>query len=142
RGRLAARAGNADAEAGGVEELGEQPRAGRDGGADATRGLHVRDHLLDGSRGDQDLTGPADAAAILPMEQHAPCAQKIKPFGIASRVERGVGPLDPSALGFDDQGERGHAATADTAKKVVSGLGHRWNLRGLPTRGNAAWAPG
>jgi hypothetical protein len=38
---------------------------------------------------------------------------------------------------LDDQGERGHAATADAAKKVISKLGHRRNLQLLPMRCNA-----
>src|ERR1700738_4725735 len=42
RGGLAARAGDADARAGGVEELGKKLRAGGDGGGDMTRGLHAR----------------------------------------------------------------------------------------------------
>ena len=125
-----------------VEELGEKPRAGGDGGTDTTRGLHVGDRLLDSGGGDQDLTGPANAAAILRMKQHATRTQEIKSFGIAPLVERAVGTLDPSAPGLDDQGERGHAATADAAKKVISKLGHRRNLQALPMtvqRGRGAW---
>ena len=121
-GGLAAGAGDANAQGGSVEEFGEKPRARGDGGADAARGLHVGDRFLDRGGGDQDLTGAADAAAILRMEQHAACAQEIESFGIASLVERAVGALDPSAPGLDDQSERGHAATADAAKKVISRL--------------------
>ena len=40
-----------------VEEFGEKPRAGGDGGTDTTRGLHVGDRLLDSGGGDQDLIG-------------------------------------------------------------------------------------
>jgi hypothetical protein len=43
---------------------------------------------------------------------------------------------------LDDQSERGHATTADTAKKVISELGHLRNLEGLPMRCNAGWALG
>jgi hypothetical protein len=38
---------------------------------------------------------------------------------------------------LDDQSERGHAATADAAKKVISRLVHWRNLEGLLMRGNA-----
>jgi hypothetical protein len=41
---------------------------------------------------------------------------------------------------LDDQSERGHATTADAAKKVISKLGHWRNLEGLPMRCNAGWA--
>jgi hypothetical protein len=43
---------------------------------------------------------------------------------------------------LDDQSERGHATTADAAKKVIFQLGHRRNLEGLPMRRNAGWALG
>ncbi len=85
------------AQGGAVEQFGEKPGAGGDGGADTARGLHVGDRLLDGGGGDQDLIGPLDAAAILRMKQHPACAQEIKSFGIAPLVERAVGTLDPSA---------------------------------------------
>ena len=128
--------------AGRVEEFGEKPRAGGDGGTNTTRGLHVGDRLLNSSRRDHDLTGPANATAILRMKQHATCTQKIKSFGIASLVERTVGTLNQSAPGLDDQSEWGHATTADAAKKVISMLGHWRNLEGLPMRCNAGWALG
>jgi hypothetical protein len=54
------------------------------------------------------------------MQQHAMRAQKIKSFAIAPLVKRAVRTLNQSAPGLDDQGERGHAATADAAKKVIS----------------------
>ena len=129
-------------QAGRVEEFGEKPRAGGDDGANTTRGLHVGDRLLDSSRRDHDLTGPADATAILRMKQHATCTQKIKSFGIASLVKRTVGTLDQSAPRLDDQSEWGHATSADTAKKVISVLGHRRNLMGLLMRCNAGRALG
>ena len=78
-----------------VEEVGEKPRARGDGGADATRGLHVGDRFLDRGGGDQDLTGAAHAAAILRMQRDATRAQKIESFGVASLVERAVRTLDP-----------------------------------------------
>src|SRR3954467_13612331 len=93
RGGLATGAGDTDAQAGRVEEFGEKPRAGGDGGANTTRSLHVGDRLLDSSRRDYDLTGPADATPILRMKPHATCTQKIKSFGIASLVKRTVGTL-------------------------------------------------
>jgi hypothetical protein len=58
------------------------------------------------------------------MKQHTACAQEIKPFQIAPLIERSVGTLDPSAGRLDEQGERGHATTADAAKKIVSKQGH------------------
>jgi hypothetical protein len=45
-------------------------------------------------------------------------------------------------LRLDDQSERGHATTADAAKKVISKLGHWPNLEGLPMGCNAGWAIG
>src|ERR1700720_2116389 len=137
RGGLAARTGDTDAEPGRVEELGEKPRPGGDGRTDTTRGLHVGDSLLNSSRRDQDLTRPGNATAILRMKHHAMRAQKIKSFGIASLVKRPVGTLNPSAPGLDDQSERGHAATADAAKKVISKVRHWRNLEGLLMRCNA-----
>ena len=88
------------------------------------------------------MTSPADAAAILRMQQHPACAQEIKSFGVAPLVERAVRTLYPSAPGLDDQGERGHATTADAAKKVISKSGHRRNLEESLMRGNAGWALG
>jgi hypothetical protein len=76
------------------------------------------------------------------MEQHTTCTQKIKSFGIAPLVERPVRTLNQSTHGLDDQSERGHATTADAAKKVISELGHWRNLEGLPMRCNAGWALG
>jgi hypothetical protein len=38
---------------------------------------------------------------------------------------------------LDDQSERGHAATADAAKKVISKVRHWRNLEGLLMRCNA-----
>jgi hypothetical protein len=76
------------------------------------------------------------------MEQHATCTQKIKSFGIASLVKRTVRTLNQSAPSLDDQSERGHATTADAAKKVISKLGHWRNLEGLLMRCNAGWALG
>jgi hypothetical protein len=61
-------------------------------------------------------------------------------LGIAPLVERPVRTLNPSAPGLDDQSERGHATTADTAKKVISELGHWRNLEGLSMRCNAGCA--
>ena len=100
--------------------MGEKPRASGDGGTNTTRGLHVGDRLLNSGGGDQDLLSSPDATAILRMKQHPMCTQKIKFFGIAPLVERSVRTLYPSAPGLDDQGERGHAATADAAEKVIS----------------------
>jgi hypothetical protein len=76
------------------------------------------------------------------MKQHTTCAQKIKSFGIAPLIERPVRTLNESAPGPDDQSERGHATTADAAKKVISELGHWLNLEELPMWGNAGWALG
>jgi hypothetical protein len=76
------------------------------------------------------------------MEQHTACAEKIKSFGIAPLVERSVRTLNQSAPGLNDQSERGHATTADTAKKVISESRHWQNLEGLPMRCNAGWALG
>jgi len=73
-----------------VEELGEKFCACHDGGADATRSLHVGDGLLDCGGGDQDLTVAANSVAILRMEQYATRAQEIKSFAVASLVERAV----------------------------------------------------
>ena len=89
--RLAAGAGDADAQGGGIEQFGEKPRARGNGGADAPRGLHVGHRFLDRRRGDQDLTGAADAAAILRKERDASRAQEIESFGVASLIERAVG---------------------------------------------------
>jgi len=57
-------------------------------------------------------------------------------------IERPVRTLNPSTPGLDDQSERGHAATANAAEKVISELGHRRNLEGLPMRCNSGWALG
>ena len=120
RGGLTACTGDANAQGGTVEEVGEKPRASGDGGTNTMRCLHVGDRLLDGGGGDQDLLSSPDATAILRMKQHPACTQKIKFFGIAPLVKRSVRTFYPSAPGLDDQGERGHAATADAAKKVIS----------------------
>ena len=69
-------------------------------------------------------------------------AQIIKSFGIAPLVEGPVRTLNPSAAGLDDQSKRGHATTANAAKKVIFQLGHWRNLEGLPMRCNAGWALG
>src|SRR5215471_12009012 len=122
RSRFAARAGDSNAQTGRVEQLGEKFCTGDDGGADTTCGLDVGDRFFDSSRSDQGLTGSADATAILGMKQHPACTQEIKSFGVASLIERAVRTLDPSAPRLDDQGEGGHATTADAAKKVISRL--------------------
>ena len=137
RSRLAARTRNSNAPSGSVKEFSEKPRAGCDGGTDTTRGLHVRDCLLDSGGGDQDLIGATHAAAILRMEQHASCTQEIKFLGIAPLVERAVGALYPSSPGLDNQRKGGHAATADAAEKVISKPRHRRKLQALPMRCNA-----
>jgi hypothetical protein len=59
------------------------------------------------------------------MEQHTAGTQKIKSFAIARLVERPIRTLYPSAPSLDDQSQRGHATTADAAKKVIFQLGHR-----------------
>jgi hypothetical protein len=128
RGGLSARAGNTNAQGGTVEEFGEKPGAGGNYGANATCGLHVADRLLDSGGGNKDLTDPANATAILRMEQHTTRTQKIKSFAIAPLVERAVRTLNPTAPGLDDQSKGGHATTADAAEKVISKLGHRRNL--------------
>ena len=117
RGGLTARAGNTNAQTGVVKKLGEKPRAGDDGGTNTTCGLDVRDRLLDSSGGDQDLTGPANATAILRMKQNPASTQKIKSFDVAPLVKRAVRTLHMSAPGLDDQGERSHSTTADATKK-------------------------
>jgi hypothetical protein len=71
------------------------------------------------------------------MKLHATCTQKIKSLGIAALVERPVRTLNQSTLCLDDQGERGHATTANAAKKVISKLRHWPNLEGLPMGCNA-----
>ena len=142
RGGFTARAGDTDAQGGRVEEFGEKPRASDDGGTNTARGLHVGDRLLHSSGRHHDLTGPGNATAILGMKQHATCTQKIKSLGIAPLVERPVRTLNQSTFGLDDQSERGHATTADAAKKVISKLGHWRNLEGLPMGCNAGWAIG
>src|SRR5262245_40422002 len=136
RGRFAARAGDTNAQTGRVEQLGEKACAGDDGGANTACGLDVGDRLLDSSRSDQDLTGSADATAILGMKQRPACTQEIKSFGVASLCKCAVRTLDPAAPGLDDQGERCHATTADATKKVISRLGHRRNLQASPMRCN------
>src|SRR4051794_23006371 len=134
RGGLAARASHTNAQGGAVEEFGENPGAGGDGGADTARGLHVGDRFLDSGRGDEDLTGSAYAAAILWMKRHSARAQEIKSFGIAPLVKRAVGALPPPPPGLDDKCQWSHAATADATEKVISRFGHRRNLQALPTR--------
>src|SRR5262249_49926411 len=141
-GGLAAGAGDPNAQRGRVEERGEKPCARDDGGTDAMRGLHVGDRVLDRGGGDQGLIGPRNATAILWMEPHATCTQKIESFGIAPLVERAVRTLDPSPPGLDDKGEGGNATTADAAKKIISESGHRRNLQALPMRCNAGGALG
>src|SRR4051794_24606864 len=74
------------------------------------------------------------------MQQQALRAQKVESLGIAPLVERAVRTLDPSAAGPDDQGERGHATTADAAKKVISWGEHRRNLQAPPMKCNAGEA--
>jgi hypothetical protein len=74
------------------------------------------------------------------MEQHTTSTEKIKSFGIARLIKRAIRTLNPSTPGLDDQSERGHATTADAAKKVIFQLGHRRNLEGLPMGCNAGWA--
>src|SRR5262245_17033868 len=106
------------------------------------RGLHVEDRRLNSGGGDQDLIGPANATAILRMEEHATCTQKIESFGIAALVERAVRTLNPSTPGLYNQSEGGHATAADAAEKVVSKSGHRWNLQALPMMCNAGGAFG
>jgi hypothetical protein len=142
RGGLAARTGHTDAEPGRVEELGEKPRPGGDGGTNTTRGLHVGDSLLNGGGRDQDLTRPGNATTILRMKQHAMRTQKVKSLGVTSLIKRAVGTFNPSTPGLDDQGERGHAATPDAAEKVISKVGHWRNLKGLLMRCNAGQAIG
>ena len=141
RGGLAARACDTNTQSGIVEKLGKELSAGCDDGTDTTRGLHVGDRLLDSGGGNQDLTGPTNAAAILRMQQHATW-RKIKPFCIATLVKRAVRTLYPSTPGLDDQCKRGHTATADAAEKVISKLGHRRNLQALPMRYNSIGALG
>ena len=58
RGGLTARAGDANAQAGRVEEFGEKPRAGGNGGTVGAR-LARRGSLLNSRRRDQDLIRPA-----------------------------------------------------------------------------------
>jgi hypothetical protein len=137
---LAARAGDADAKGGVVEELGEKFCACHDSGADATRSLHVGDRLLDCGGGDQDLTVATNSAAILRMKRYATRAQEIKSFAVASLVERAVRALDKSTPRLDDQCEGSHAATADATKKVIFTLGHRRNLQALAMRDNSIGA--
>src|SRR5262245_7576408 len=134
RGGLTARAGDTNAQTGGVEQLSEKFCAGDDGGTNTTCGLDVGYRLLNSSGSDQDLIGSAHAAAILGMKQHPARAQEIKSFGVAPLVKRAVRTLDPSAPGLDDQGEGGHATTADATKKVISMSGHRRNLQASPMR--------
>src|SRR5262249_49662177 len=74
------------AQTGVVKKLGEKPRAGDDRGTNTTCGLDVRDRLLDSSGGDQDLTGTANATAILRMKQNPASTQKIKSFDVAPLV--------------------------------------------------------
>src|SRR5207344_640336 len=95
------------------------PRASDDGGTNTACGLHVGDRLLHSSGRHHDLTGPRNTTAILGMKQHTTCTQKIKSLGIAPLVERPVRTLNPSTPGLDNQSERGHATTADAAKKVI-----------------------
>jgi hypothetical protein len=142
RGGLTTRAGDTDAQTSTVEQLGEKLRAGGDGGTNTTRSLDVGDRLLNSSGCDQDLTGPANATAILRMKQHPTCTQKVKSFGVAPLVKRAVRTLHPSAPGLDDQGEGGHATTADAAKKVISKSGRRRNLQALPMTCNLGGAIG
>ena len=125
-----------------VEELGEKFCACHDGGADATRSLHVGDRLLDCGGGDQDLTVAANSAAILRMKRYATRAQEIKSFAVASLVERAVRTLDKSTSRLDDQCEGSHAATADATKKVISTLGHGRNLQALAMRDKLDWGAG
>src|SRR5438874_9504094 len=116
-GRLTARARDTNAEIGRVEQLGEKSCAGDDRGTNTTCGLDVGDRLLNSCGSDQDLTGPANATAILGMQPYPARTQEIKSFGVASLVKRAVRTLDPSAPGVDDQGEGGHATAADATKK-------------------------
>src|SRR5262249_20862828 len=142
RGGLAARAGNSDAQSGRVEEFSEKFRAGGNSGTNAAGGLYIRDRFLHGSGCQQDLPAPHAATAVLRMEQPTTCAQKIKSFGIAPMVKRPVKPLNQPPPRLDDQSKRGHATTADAAKKVVSESRHWRNLEGLPMGCNAGWALG
>ena len=60
--------------------------------------------------------------------------------GVASLIECAIRALDPRASRLHDQGERGHAATAHAAKKVLFPPTHSRNLRALPRRCKRYWA--
>src|SRR5262245_19050611 len=102
RGRLTARACDTDTQGGRVEQLGEKLRASGDGSANTARSLHVENRLFHSGGRHQDLTGPRNATAILRMEQHTACTQKIESFDVAPLVQRPVRALNQSTPGLDD----------------------------------------
>ncbi len=78
RGRLAAGAAQGDAVRRGVEYLGQQLGAGHHTRTETPGRLHVGHGVLDRGRGDQDLVGAGEAAAVLGVQRDAASAQKIE----------------------------------------------------------------
>ena len=101
-GGFAAGPGDADALRRGVEQFGERLRPAHAPGTDSLGRSDIGHAVLDRGGGDEDLAGPADAAAVLRMQADAAAAQIVEPgrglLPAGCRVECAVGPFHPMAL--------------------------------------------
>ena len=101
-GGFAAGPGNADPLRHGVEQFGEHSRPAHAPGADPLGRGDIGHAVLDRGGSDEDLSGPADAAAVLRMQADAAAVQIVELgrglLPARCRVERAVGPFHPMAL--------------------------------------------
>ena len=101
-GGFAAGPGNADPLRRGVEQFGERFRPAHAPGADPLGRGDIGHAVLDRGGSDEDLSGPADAAAVLRMQADAAAVQIVELgrglLPARCRVERAVGPFHPMAL--------------------------------------------
>jgi len=123
-GRLAAGAGDADADFGGVEELGQQFGPLHVARADALGGDDVTDSVFNGGRADEDLVGAGEARAVLREEGDALGFQVLELGAEAALVERAVGAGYVHAFAAQDERQRQHAGAADAAEEIGFCLTH------------------
>ena len=115
-GRLAAGAADGDAALRGVEQLGEELRAGEMGEPELLCADDVGHGRLDRRRGDQ-CHARLKARAVLREQLDAERAEIVELLRRAARVERAVGARHARPAGADDGRERKHAAAADAAEE-------------------------
>jgi hypothetical protein len=109
----------------GVDDLGEQPRAGHQVDPQRPGGPHLGGVGLDGRRVHEAVEASRDGATVVGTQLDAQLVEAGSQILVLALIERAVGALDVVAAGAHQLGEGVHAGSGDTREVIAEGVPRR-----------------